>query len=229
MEATHGATVLAFATSKHRQRYLLCPCYLPQYRLHWRGGEMAASGDAEHDDWLFPIFRRTGTDRSLGLQTGASVGTTRWSPEPQNPTPRVASSAQYQRPLRAPVLLWRDCLCALGGGQSAPECGPALGPLVAAGLSEANGRASTLDQYAGGVGRGGVDSSPPSPDLESRSDVRAGIRHPARDRDYHRTGVSTHGAPGTATVLLRPCCNAHLLSLAAAQWADAASACLGAP
>ena len=62
---------------------------------------MAASGYSEHDDWLFPIFHRTVTDLSLGLQTGASVGTTRWSPEPQNPTPRVASSSQYQRPLSA--------------------------------------------------------------------------------------------------------------------------------
>ena len=29
------------------------------------------------------------TDLSLGLQTGASVSTTRWPPEPQNPTPGV--------------------------------------------------------------------------------------------------------------------------------------------
>ena len=72
---------------------------------------------------------------------------------------------------------------------------PALGPLVAAGLSEANGRASTLDQYAGGFDRGRFDSSPPSPDLESRSDLRAGLRHPTRDRDYHRAGVGKHGAP----------------------------------
>ena len=44
---------------------------------------MAASGYSKHDDWLFPIFRRAVTDLSLGLQTGASVGTTRWPPEPQ--------------------------------------------------------------------------------------------------------------------------------------------------
>ena len=37
---------------------------------------MAASGYSKHDDWLFPIFRRAVTDLSLGLQTGASVGTT---------------------------------------------------------------------------------------------------------------------------------------------------------
>src|SRR3712207_5833130 len=181
MESNHGSAVLSVATSKRRPRDWLCPGHLPQYRPHWRGGEMAASGDAEHDDWLFPIFRRAGPDLSLGLQTGARVGTTRWPPEPQNPTPRVTSASQSQRTFRAPVLLCRDCLCALGGCQSAPECGPALGPRVAAGLSEANGRASTLDQYAGGFGRGGFDSSPPSTDVESRSDVRAGRRHPARE------------------------------------------------
>src|SRR5919109_625002 len=188
MESTHGSTVLAIATSKRRPRYLLCPCHLPQYRLHWRGCEMAASGYSEHDDWIFPVFRRAVTDLSLGLQKGASVGTTRWSPEPQNPTPSFASSSQHQRPISSPVLLCRDFLCAIGGCQSSPECGPAMGPLVAAGLSEANGRARTLDQYVGGFGRGGFDSSPPSTDLESRSDLRAGLRHPARDRDYHRAG-----------------------------------------
>src|SRR5262245_12967247 len=229
MESTHGSAVLSRATAKRRPRYWLCPGYLPQYRLHRRGGEMAASGYAEHDDWLFPIFRRAVTDLSLGLHTGARVGTTRWPPEPQNPTPRVASSSQYQRPLRTPVLLCRHCLCALGGCQSVPECGPALGPRVAAGLSEANGRASTLDQYAGGFGRGGFDASSPSPNLESRRDVRAGLRHLARDRDYHRAGVGQHGAPGTATVLLRPGVNAHLLSLVGAPLAATAGAGLVAP
>ena len=29
---------------------------------------MAASGYSEHDDWLFPIFRRTVTDLSLGFK-----------------------------------------------------------------------------------------------------------------------------------------------------------------
>ena len=118
MESNHGSTTLFFATSKCCPRYLLCPGHLPQYRPHWRGGEMAASGYSKHDDWLFPIFRRAVTDLSLDLQTGARVGTTRWPPEPQNPTPRVASSSQYQLTLRSPVLLCRDWLCALGGGQS---------------------------------------------------------------------------------------------------------------
>src|SRR5262245_45335757 len=224
MESTHGSAVLSVATSKRRPRDVLCPGHLPQYRLHRRYCEMAASGYSEHDDWLFPIFRRAVTDLSVGLQTGASVGTTWWPPEPQNPTPHVASSSQSQRTLRAPVLLCRDCLCALGGCQSSPEWGPALGPLVAAGLSEANGHASTLDQYAGGFDRGRFDASSPSPNLESRRDVRAGLRHLARDRDYHRSGVGQHGAPGTATVLLRPGVNAHLRSLADAPLAAAAGA-----
>src|SRR5919108_1487546 len=110
---------------------------------------MAASGYSKHDDWIFPIFHRAVTDLSLGLQKGASVGTTGWSPEPQNPTSCFASSAQYQRPLSSPVLLCRDFLCAIGGCQSSPQCGPALGPLVAAGLSEASARASILHEYSG--------------------------------------------------------------------------------
>src|SRR5262245_14563468 len=101
-----------------------------------------------------------------------------------------------------------------------------MGPFVAAGISEANGRARTLDQYVGWFGRGGFDSSPPSTDIESRSDLRAGLRHHARDRSYHRASIGTHGATGTATVLLFSCFNPHLPSLDDAQLADDAAACI---
>src|SRR5688572_13604428 len=165
MESNHGSTTLFFATSKCLPRYLLCPCHIPQYRLHWCCCEMAASGYSEHDDWIFPIFHRAVTDLSLGLKKGASVGTTRWPPEPQNPTSCFASSSQYQRTISSPVLLCRYFLCAIGGCQSSPECGSDMGPLVAAGISKASGRVGTLGEYSGWFDRGGFHSSPQSTDI----------------------------------------------------------------
>jgi drug/metabolite transporter (DMT)-like permease len=49
--------------------------------------------------------------------------------------------------------------------------------------------------------------------------------HHARYRSYHRASIGKHGATGTATVLLFPCFNRHLLPLDDAQMAD--DACAG--
>ena len=93
------------------------------------------------------------------------LGTTRWSPEPQNPTSCFASSSRYQRTISSPFLLCRYFLCAIGGCQSSPQCGPDMGPLVAAGISEASGRARTLDEYSGWFDRGEFYSSPQPTDI----------------------------------------------------------------